>query len=179
MNLQKGTSATSPTLPRIDLRFETELRETVQWWCTFILRHSLRGSSSVFSERTSHPSTKSFINLLVMYPTMNPVKMCTLNRILVNSSRLGLGQNYIPSRLSTTAAASNVTKTNREEVIRRKDPLDLSFGNAEAAFRSKTSLEILRAYVVFSLCSSNYLVENNLKVNWMTLLQMRKFIKLQ
>lgn len=101
---------------------------------------------------------------------MNPVKMCTLNRILVNSSRLGLGQNYIPSRLSTTAAASNVTKTNREEVIRRKDPLDLSFGNAEAAFRSKTSLEILRAYVVFSLCSSNYLVENNLKVNWMTLL---------
>jgi len=90
--------------------------------------------------------------------------MCTLNRILVNSSRLGLGQNYIPSRLSTTAAASNVTKTNREEVIRRKDPLDLSFGNAEAAFRSKTSLEILRAYVVFSLCSSNYLVENNLKL---------------
>lgn len=96
---------------------------------------------------------------------MNPIKTCVLNRILVNSSRLGLGQNYIPLRPSTTAATSNVTKTNGDEVVRRKDPLDLSFGNAEAAFRSKSSLEILRAYVVFSLCSSNYLVENNLKVN--------------
>jgi len=95
---------------------------------------------------------------------MNPIKTCVLNRILVNSSRLGLGQNYIPLRPSTTAATSNVTKTNGDEVVRRKDPLDLSFGNAEAAFRSKSSLEILRAYVVFSLCSSNYLVENNLKL---------------
>ena len=46
----------------------------------------------------------------------------------------------------------------------RRDPLDLSFDNAEAAFRSKTTLQVLRAYLVFTLCSSNYLVENNMKV---------------
>ena len=133
--------------------------------CAFILRHNLRGSSSSSVKVTLHPVTTSFTNQIVMYSTMNPIKTCVLNRILVNSSRLGLGQNYIPLRPSTTAATSNVTKTNGDEVVRRKDPLDLSFGNAEAAFRSKSSLEILRAYVVFSLCSSNYLVENNLKVN--------------
>ncbi|KZS08064.1 Proline dehydrogenase 1, mitochondrial [Daphnia magna] len=48
--------------------------------------------------------------------------------------------------------------------IGRRDPLDLSFDNAEAAFRSKTTLQILRAYLVFTLCSSNYLVENNMKL---------------
>lgn len=47
----------------------------------------------------------------------------------------------------------------------RRDPLDLSFDNAEAAFRSKTTLQVLRAYLVFTLCSSNYLVENNMKVS--------------
>jgi len=99
-----------------------------------------------------------------MYSTMTPIKMCTLNRILVNSSRLGLGQNHIPARPSTTAAASKDIKTNEEVVVRRKDPLDLSFVNAEAAFRSKSTMEILRAYTVFSLCSSNYLVENNMKL---------------
>lgn len=47
----------------------------------------------------------------------------------------------------------------------RRDPLDLTFENAEAAFRSKSTWEVLRAYLVFTLCSSNYLVENNMKVN--------------
>ena len=106
-----------------------------------------------------------------MYSTMTPIKMCTLNRILVNSSRLGLGQNHIPARPSTTAAASKDIKTNEEVVVRRKDPLDLSFVNAEAAFRSKSTMEILRAYTVFSLCSSNYLVENNMKVNYVNPLE--------
>lgn len=41
---------------------------------------------------------------------------------------------------------------------------DLTFDNTEEAFRSKTTLEVLRAYLVFTLCSSNYLVENNMKV---------------
>ncbi|KAF4518868.1 hypothetical protein B566_EDAN006719 [Ephemera danica] len=44
-----------------------------------------------------------------------------------------------------------------------KDPLDLSFTDAKAAFKSKTTWEILRAYIVYTLCSSEYLVENNMK----------------
>ncbi len=58
---------------------------------------------------------------------------------------------------------SNESKT-AAPTIGRRDPLDVSFENAEAAFRSKTTLQVLRAYLVFTLCSSNYLVENNMKV---------------
>lgn len=45
-----------------------------------------------------------------------------------------------------------------------KDPLDVSFNDPSAAFKSKTTFELLRAYVVYLMCSSEYLVENNLKV---------------
>ena len=46
----------------------------------------------------------------------------------------------------------------------RRDPLDTSFNDPEAAFRSKSTWEILRAYIVYTLCSSNYLVENNMEL---------------
>ncbi|XP_046655257.1 proline dehydrogenase 1, mitochondrial-like isoform X2 [Daphnia pulicaria] len=59
---------------------------------------------------------------------------------------------------SKTSAVPSVSSSGR------RDPLDLSFDNAEAAFRSKTTLQVLRAYLVFTLCSSNYLVENNMKL---------------
>jgi len=45
------------------------------------------------------------------------------------------------------------------------DPLDTSFANPEATFKSKTTWEIFRAYIVYQLCSSSYLVENNMQVN--------------
>lgn len=44
------------------------------------------------------------------------------------------------------------------------DPLDTSFADPEAAFKSKSTWEIFRAYVVYQLCSSRYLVENNMQV---------------
>uniref|UniRef100_A0A8D8X617 Proline dehydrogenase 1, mitochondrial n=1 Tax=Cacopsylla melanoneura TaxID=428564 RepID=A0A8D8X617_9HEMI len=34
-----------------------------------------------------------------------------------------------------------------------KDPLDLSFANPEAAFKSKTTWEVLRAYIMYQLCA--------------------------
>ncbi|XP_025836081.1 proline dehydrogenase 1, mitochondrial-like [Agrilus planipennis] len=46
-----------------------------------------------------------------------------------------------------------------------KDPLDITFENAEAAFKSKTNLELIRAYIVYTLCSFDYLVQNNMKVS--------------
>lgn len=50
------------------------------------------------------------------------------------------------------------------------DPLDTSFADPEATFKSKTTWEIFRAYIVYQLCSSSYLVENNMQVNvWMLL----------
>lgn len=45
------------------------------------------------------------------------------------------------------------------------DSLDTSFADPEATFKSKTTWEIFRAYIVYQLCSSSYLVENNMQVN--------------
>ncbi|XP_065087265.1 proline dehydrogenase 1, mitochondrial isoform X4 [Ochlerotatus camptorhynchus] len=46
----------------------------------------------------------------------------------------------------------------------QRDPLDVSFNDPNAAFKSKTTLELIRAYFVYVLCSSEFLVENNMKL---------------
>lgn len=46
----------------------------------------------------------------------------------------------------------------------RKDSLDTSFNDAEAAFKSKTTWEILRAYIVYTFCTSNYIVDHNMEL---------------
>jgi proline dehydrogenase len=48
-----------------------------------------------------------------------------------------------------------------------KDPLDLTFEDHVAAFKSKTTWEILRAYIVYTICSYEYLVEHNMTVRKM------------
>ncbi|XP_043250424.1 proline dehydrogenase 1, mitochondrial isoform X1 [Colletes gigas] len=63
-----------------------------------------------------------------------------------------------------TGATANV-----KPVPRQIDPLDLKFNNPVAAFKSKTTKELLRAYVVYQLCSIGYIAENN-----MTLMKIAK-----
>lgn len=48
--------------------------------------------------------------------------------------------------------------------IKKKDPLDTSFNDPIAAFKSKTTFELIRGYLVYLICSSETLVENNMKV---------------
>lgn len=61
-----------------------------------------------------------------------------------------------------------------------KDPLDITFEDAKAAFKSKTNMELLRGYVVYQLCSIEYLVDNNkMLMKWMkTLIGERAFVAL-
>ena len=47
---------------------------------------------------------------------------------------------------------------------RQIDPLDLKFDDPVASFKSKTTIELVRAYVVYQLCSIDYLVEHNMKL---------------
>ena len=51
-----------------------------------------------------------------------------------------------------------------QKVNRRIDPLDMTFLNHEAAFKSKSTLHIVRGLIVYQLCSIGFLVENNEKV---------------
>lgn len=61
-------------------------------------------------------------------------------------------------------ANNQAATTSVAQKVGRKDPLDTSFNDPKAAFKSKTTFELIRAYFVYMLCSSEYLVENNMKV---------------
>jgi len=51
-----------------------------------------------------------------------------------------------------------------EVINRKKDTLDLSFEDHTAAFKSKTTWEVLRALLVFQMCGINIIVDNNEKL---------------
>ncbi|KYM97930.1 Proline dehydrogenase, mitochondrial [Cyphomyrmex costatus] len=69
---------------------------------------------------------------------------------------------------SSSSAATTDVKQQRQQqqsaVPRQIDPLDLKFNDPIASFKSKTTMELMRAYVVYQMCSVEYLVENNMKV---------------
>ena len=54
--------------------------------------------------------------------------------------------------------AISISNLNMEPNQRPKP--DLSFEDAQTAFKSKSSLELLRGYLVFQLCSLNFLIDN-------------------
>lgn len=73
------------------------------------------------------------------------------------------------SAMSTVAAAkpgaaSATAVQNSNDPKPQRDPLDVGFNDPIAAFKSKTTMELARAYFVYLMCSSEYLVENNMKV---------------
>lgn len=49
--------------------------------------------------------------------------------------------------------------------VGRKDQLDLGFNDHIAAFKSKTTMELVRGLFVYTVCSFDFIVENNMKVS--------------
>lgn len=66
---------------------------------------------------------------------------------------------------SPAAGTVSATINGASNAPSQRDPLDVSFNDPVAAFKSKTTRELIRAYFVYIMCSSEYLVENNMKVN--------------
>lgn len=64
---------------------------------------------------------------------------------------------------TSTIGQGNTTAIQQQQP--QKDPLDITFEDAKAAFKSKTNWELIRAYIVYTLCSFEYLVDNNMKVS--------------
>lgn len=65
-----------------------------------------------------------------------------------------------------TTAATGIKKQQQQSAVPRQiDPLDLKFNDPIAAFKSKTTTELMRAYIVYQMCSIEYIVENNMKVS--------------
>lgn len=67
-------------------------------------------------------------------------------------------------QLTTSSIFANKNEMPKLGGAAGKDILDVSFNDPRAAFKSKTTFELLRAYLVYVLCSSEYLVNNNMKV---------------
>lgn len=80
------------------------------------------------------------------------------NLYQISSSRVFSSSGY----LAAAAQSSPIQKAS--PTTGRKDPLDTKFSDPIAAFKSKTTFELIRGYVVYMLCSSSFLVENNMKV---------------
>jgi len=76
------------------------------------------------------------------------------------SNLLALLNNGLQKHQASTASAPSELETKGY----KRDALDTSFNNPEAAFKSKTTWEVLRAYIVYTLCSSSYLVEHNMEL---------------
>ncbi|KAG5679740.1 hypothetical protein PVAND_009284 [Polypedilum vanderplanki] len=73
---------------------------------------------------------------------------------------------YLSTASILKAPLHKTAAVNQPQVAKvgKKDSLDTSFNNPIDAFKSKTTFELIRAYFVYLLCSSEYLVENNMKI---------------
>jgi hypothetical protein len=101
------------------------------------------------------------INITHRHHSHSFSKSCIITSKLhhFNNANGSVWINYASSS-STVATKDEPNKPH----LKIRDTLDLSFSDGRQAYRSKSTWEILRAYLVFKLCSINYLVENNDKV---------------
>ncbi|XP_052073864.1 proline dehydrogenase 1, mitochondrial-like isoform X2 [Mytilus californianus] len=88
------------------------------------------------------------------------------NLLLISHSRkhpLYSLQTFYKSTLGAEIKdAESLSKLTQDE--EKQNKLDLTFGNAEEAFRSKKTSELVRALFVFNLCSVEFLVKNNIEI---------------
>lgn len=99
---------------------------------------------------------------------LRTVLTCSANRKygLLSNSFCSLGKiNTNRNVLKSTAAGAIVQEGTSTVATSPKDPLDITFEDPKAAFKSKTNWELIRAYIVYTLCSFEYLVDNNMKVS--------------
>lgn len=71
---------------------------------------------------------------------------------------------FMVRNVSSTAPENAAAAVTASPAVLARDPLDVSFNNPIDAFKSKTTWELVRAYAVYVMCSSEYLVENNMQV---------------
>ena len=97
------------------------------------------------------------------------------HRILLTRKVLAQNECFNKRIIYQKATAANVLPAYQEEPATEKkqaadlpDPafqkIDLSLENAQEAYKNKSNLEILRALLVFSMCSIKPLVEYNKQV---------------
>ncbi|XP_050299370.1 proline dehydrogenase 1, mitochondrial isoform X2 [Anthonomus grandis grandis] len=89
--------------------------------------------------------------------------------LLIDNLNSGFGGKIDVSQAvwkSTAAATTLIQEQQKQQTVQQspRDPLDLSFEDAKAAFKSKTNWELIRALVVYQICSYETIVANNMKL---------------
>lgn len=95
-------------------------------------------------------------------------KLGSMKNLLINKNVYWNVRYLTTSSRLLAPAVKNVsgnTNSSPSQKIGKRDPLDTSFNDPIAAFKSKTTFELIRAYFVYVICSSEYLVEHNMKVS--------------
>ncbi|XP_063989114.1 proline dehydrogenase 1, mitochondrial isoform X2 [Diachasmimorpha longicaudata] len=88
------------------------------------------------------------------------------NRKLLKCLELGLTKNgtkCVVQMVKNVDERGYASESGGQPVTRQIDPLDLKFNDPVASFKSKTTMELVRAYIVYQFCSIDYVVENNMK----------------
>ena len=76
-----------------------------------------------------------------------------------------IDSNFTIHFVEFSTTPGNAVSTSNPMLNRKIDELDLGFMNHNAAFKSKSTWQVLRGYIVYQLCSIGPLVENNEKVH--------------
>lgn len=140
--------------------------------CT--VSHSFSSTSSTRRSNGSHGKALTSELLSSNNPNYARRDLSTNPSSPVSSTESKFGRNNVnnSSQMSTVAATpaakvrpmAAAATSNDQSSPPHRDPLDTGFNDPIAAFKSKTTWELIRAYVVYLMCSSEYLVENNMKV---------------
>jgi len=91
-----------------------------------------------------------------------PVVTTTEAKRWKSTPAIGIDSSVVSSKVGDKEYISVVKDLPSGE--RKTDELDLTFLDHHAAFKSKTTWEVLRAYIVFNLCSIKPLVDHNEKL---------------
>nr|AAA02748.1 proline oxidase [Drosophila melanogaster] len=111
------------------------------------------GSTSIAGEGAASESTRGVNGARFLHSGDRPLQASTLVQPEVVSS-----ETVKRSMKQESSQEKNPSPAGSPQ----RDPLDVSFNDPIAAFKSKTTGELIRAYLVYMICSSENLVEHNM-----------------
>lgn len=103
----------------------------------------------------------AFLRTLPRYCASNKLLKCWESGVRVNNGRISMVE-----LMNNVDERGYSTREINKPVSRQIDSLDLKFDDPVASFKSKTTMELVRAYVVYQICSLDYVVENNMTVSF-------------
>nr|AAC28410.1 sluggish [Drosophila melanogaster] len=111
------------------------------------------GSTSIAGEGAASESTRGVNGARFLHSGDRPLQASTLVQPEVVSS-----ETVKRSMKQESSQEKNPSPAGSPQ----RDPLDVSFNDPIAAFKSKTTGELIRAYLVYMICSSEKLFEHNM-----------------